>query len=95
MDKLNSTQEIIDKIEEICLDFNPSILFDYRDKRLNNGKFYEIRMTRNGSIFLEKNIGSYIDIERALINRKLYLIKKINQSLNNFLIFIFMKITKL
>ena len=70
MDKLNSTQEIIDKIEEICLDFNPSILFDYRDQRLNNGKFYEIRMTRDGSIFLEKNVENYIDIERALINRK-------------------------
>ena len=80
MDKLNSTQEIIDKIEEICLDFNPSILFDYRDKRLNNGKFYEIRMTRNGSIFLEKNIGSYIDIERALINRKESIFKQEDKS---------------
>lgn len=70
MADIKTTQEFIDKIKEICLDFNPSLSFECRDKRQNNGAFYEIRITKTGSIFLEKGIESFTDIERSLLERK-------------------------
>lgn len=70
MADIKTTQEFIDKIKEICLDFNPSLSFECRDKRQNNGAFYEIRITKTGSIFLEKDIEYFTDIERSLLERK-------------------------
>lgn len=70
MEYPKNTQDIIEKIKEISLDYNPNLLFGIQEKRLNNGNFYEIRITKNSSIFLEKNTQGFSDIERALLTRK-------------------------
>lgn len=85
MNHLQSTQEIIEKIKEISLDFNPTLLFDLNGNRINDGNFHEIRITKNSSIFLEKNTTGFADIERALIKRKEQLFKQEDKSaLNQF-----------
>lgn len=70
MEYPKNTQDIIEKIKEISLDYNPNLLFGIQEKRLNNGNFQEIRITKNSSIFLEKNTQGFSDIERALLTRK-------------------------
>lgn len=65
----SNTQEILDKIKEICLDFNSTLLFSFQEKKINSNNFHKIAFIGNSDIFLEKDTDSFMDIERALSTR--------------------------
>lgn len=61
---------LIEKIHTITIEIQGDLFFHQQKEKNTNPLFDEIRITKNGSIFIEKNIDNFNKIRDAIIFRK-------------------------